>query len=337
MPLPTPRRSAFTLVELLVVIAIIGGLIALLLPAVQAARESSRRMQCANNLRQLGLATFNFESARKRLPEGSTSKPNPASAATPYSFYRWSALAHLTPYLEQSNIYNALDLTLPLYDANLQVTPRNSPGVALVAPVLLCASDQRTPVATGFGPTNYAACTGTGIDGGSPFETDGPFYVNSQTRFADLTDGTSNTALFSESTLGDGPENLADAELADPRTMYAFVFAAPLMEAACEGAKQWNVTQRRGFSWANGEYRCGLYNHFLPPNSPRFDCMSARLTGDLSVRYAPYGWRAARSNHPGGVQVLMGDGACRWIADGIAQPAWLSLATRSGDEVPPAL
>ncbi len=326
------RRSAFTLVELLVVIAIIGGLIALLLPAVQAARETSRRIQCANNLRQLGLATFNFESARKRLPEGSTSQANPASAATPHSFYRWSALAHLTPYLEQSNIYNTLDLSLPLYDANLAVTPRNAVGVSLVAPIFLCPSDQRKAVATGFGPTNYAACTGSGLDGGEPFNTDGVFYVNSQTRLADLTDGASNTALFAESTLGDGPENLADADLADPRTMYAFSFAAPLTDAACGAAVQWNVTQRRGFSWANGEYRCALYNHYLPPNSPRFDCMSARLTGDISVRYAPYGWRAARSNHPGGVQVLLGDGSCRWIADGISPITWTALATKSGDE-----
>jgi prepilin-type N-terminal cleavage/methylation domain-containing protein len=332
MPAVAFRRTAFTLVELLVVIAIVGGLIALLLPAVQAARESARRMQCANNVRQLGLATFNFESVRKRLPEGSTSRPNPASAVTPHSFFRWSALAHLTPFLEQSNVYNTLDLTLPLYDANLQVTPRNSPGVALVVPLFLCPSDQRARVATGFGPTNYAACTGSGLDGGEPFNTDGAFFVNSQTRLADFSDGTSNTALFSESVLGDGPENLADPALADPRTMYAFVFAAPLTDAACNAAVQWNVTQRRGFSWANGEYRCSLYNHYLPPNAPRFDCVSARLTGDLSVRYAPYGWRAARSNHPGGVQVLLGDGSCRWIADGIAPQVWSALATKSGDE-----
>jgi prepilin-type processing-associated H-X9-DG protein len=141
---------------------------------------------------------------------------------------------------------------------------------------------------------------------------------------------------MSESLLGDGPENLADAALADPRTMYSFVFAAPLTEAACDAAVQWNVTQRRGFSWANGEYRCALYNHYLPPNSVRFDCVSARLTGDLSVRYAPYGWRTARSNHPGGVNLLLGDGAVRWIDDSVAPLVWGALATREGEEAVPS-
>src|SRR6187455_2369779 len=95
--------AGFTLVELLVVIAIIGVLVALLLPAVQMARESARRSQCLNNLRQLGLAVHNFESSHKLLPVGSESKPVPNAPTFPHNFYRWSVLAHLTPYLEQSN------------------------------------------------------------------------------------------------------------------------------------------------------------------------------------------------------------------------------------------
>ena len=112
------RRNAITLVELLVVIAIIAALVALLLPAIQRARESARRTSCANNLRQLGLATHNFESAKRHLPTGADSKRYEAAAnpdGFPHTFYRWSTLAHLTPYLENSQYHDLIDFSLPLY------------------------------------------------------------------------------------------------------------------------------------------------------------------------------------------------------------------------------
>ena len=107
------RTSAgFTIVELLVVVAVIGVLIALLLPAVQAARESARRMNCLSNLKQLGLALHHFESANKHYPTGAESREYAASPNHAYNFYRWSTFAHLTPYLEQTSIYKALDLSV---------------------------------------------------------------------------------------------------------------------------------------------------------------------------------------------------------------------------------
>ena len=128
-----PRvRAGFTLVELLVVIAIIGILVALLLPAVQAAREAGRRASCQNNLKQLGLGVHNFESARKKLPTGSESDPFPGNPSHPYNFYRWSVLAHLTPYLEQSNAYNTIDLSTPLYPPGYQITPQNAVAASLL-------------------------------------------------------------------------------------------------------------------------------------------------------------------------------------------------------------
>lgn len=327
-----PARRAFTLVELLVVIAIVGLLIALLLPAVQAAREAGRRMSCSNNLKQLGIALHEFHDAYNHLPTGADSKPFPLNPGQAHSLYRWSALVHLMPYFEQTNAYNALDLSFPLYGSNFQVTPANRAGVAIVLPMLLCPSDKREAVAEGFGPTNYAACTGTGMGGGTPFDTDGAFYINSQTRFADVTDGASNTVFMSESLLGEGPENSTNVAEVDPRRDYAFFTIAPLNDALCGKPVAFNVTQRRGFSWANGEYRCALYNHYYPPNHGQFDCIGVPIFGTVEKRYASYGWRTARSDHPGAVNVLLGDGSVRPLRDQIDGIAWRGLATRAGGE-----
>jgi len=325
-------KRGFTLVELLVVIAIIGVLVALLLPAIQAAREAARRNSCLNNLHQLGISLENYRSARKAFPVGAESREHPAAPNSPHTFYRWSALAHLTPYLEASAAYKALNLKVPLYGANLQVTPENAAAVNLLLPEFLCPSDRQTPVAAAFGPTNYAACGGSGRDGGTPFNADGLFFVNSQVRAGQVTDGASKTVAFSESTLGDSAENLIDAERAKPDSDYAFVFTAPLTEASCESSVRWNVTNLRGFSWASGEYRCGLYNHYLAPNAPQFDCIANRLTGDNSQRYAVYGWRAARSRHPAGVHAAFADASARFYADDVNLNVWRAISTRAGNE-----
>ena len=329
------RHFGFTLVELLVVIAIIGVLVSLLLPAVQAARAAAKKMECVNNLKQIVLACHGYELVHLSLPSGAISKPNPnAPTTTPHTFYRWSALAMITPHLEQSTVHQQLDLTVPLYGPNLQVTAENQYAVGLNVPTYTCPADRSERVSEGFGPTSYAACTGAGEDGGSPFTTTGAFFINSGVRNADLVDGASNTALFSESTLGAGPENLSDAQLVDHRTMYAFVFAAPLTESACGAALQWNVTNPRGFSWANGEYRTTLYNHARGPNSPVIDCIASRLTGDLGVRFAAYGWRSARSLHAQGVNLALADGSVRFVNDSIAITTWQAYSTRdSGDVV----
>ena len=140
------------------VIAIIGVLVAVLLPAIQAARESARRMACQNNLRQMGVALRNYETAYKCFPSGAESHRYAAAPSSPYCFYRWSAIAHLMPYMEQLSALRQLDLTQPLYGPNLQVTPANQTGVAQVIGEFLCPSDRQKPVSAGFGPTNYAAC-----------------------------------------------------------------------------------------------------------------------------------------------------------------------------------
>jgi prepilin-type processing-associated H-X9-DG protein len=198
--------------------------------------------------------------------------------------------------------------------------------------LFLCPSDRGEPVSAGFGPTNYATCTGSGADGGSPFETDGLFFVNSKVRLSDVKDGISKTVAASESLLGDGSERLSDRRQVDPRTVYAFANAAPLNETACRQSRLWNFTNRRGFSWANGEYRCTLYNHYLIPNSPQTDCISALILGDVSRRNVSFGWRTARSNHVGGVNVLLADGSVRFLPDDVDPEIWQALSTRSGLE-----
>ena len=199
-----PRRYAFTLVELLVVIAIIGVLVALLLPAVQAAREAARRMQCGNNLRQIGLALHNHESSLGRLPSGYDYLVTPGYPSIGQHFYRWSAHAMLSPYLEQSNIYNKLKLDIPLHMTGTPTHPDNAPLVKLTVPTFLCPSDVRRNVNPDWGAVNYVMNYGSGLPGGLDLDADGVFYINSKTRLADVTDGLSNTAAFSEQTLGPG-------------------------------------------------------------------------------------------------------------------------------------
>lgn len=325
-------RGGFTLVELLVVIAIIGVLLALLLPAVQQVRSASRRSQCANNLRQIGIALNTFESTHQRYPVGSEAKPYPGIPGHPHNFYRWSTLAQLTPYVERTEVQNGLDMSVPLYGTDLRVTPINTSAVGQMIGQFLCPSDRGVPVAAGFGPTNYAASAGSGMGGGTPFDTDGLFFVNSKIRPRDVTDGLTKTVAFSESILGDGPTSLSNRNLVDHRTMYAFIFPTPLTEAACRGAASWNVTDRRGFSWANGEYRSALYNHYLTPNARTIDCIAAKVIGDVTVRYSAFGWRAARSLHEGGVNALFGDGSVQFVFESVDATVWRALATRAGGE-----
>lgn len=327
-------RCGFTLVELLVVIAIIGVLVALLLPAIQAARESARRLNCLNNLKQLGTANQNFYAAHQCFPTGADAKADPAAPGNAWTFYRWSTLAHVTPFIEESTVYKSLDLSVPLYGTNFAVTPQNAAGVAMVIPLLLCPSDQQRALEPIFGPTNYAACAGSGVNGGSPAQTDGIFYVNSKTRISEIAAGTSKTALMSESVLG---RTAAAAAPPDPKYDYSFALTAPLTTNICGNPRIWNSTDPRGFAWADGEFRCGLYNHMYLPNSPQQDCVGVTLSGGPQFEYTPYGWRAARSRHPGGVNVLFADSSARFIDDTVDLSIWQAVSTRSGNGGSPTL
>ncbi|HVW02603.1 MAG TPA: DUF1559 domain-containing protein [Planctomycetaceae bacterium] len=331
-------RRAFTLIELLVVIAIIAVLIALLLPAVQQAREAARRTQCKNNLKQLGLALHNYHSSLNMFP------PNlvPGSNFN-YSAGNWGVLAYLNPYLDQSNVYNLMNLTAPTYASTAPYNiadPNNAVAVGITVPMFLCPSDRGQPVALNaygvnqLGPTNYAACQGSGLNSqggapGSPYNADGVFFANSGISFGGITDGSSNTVAMAESLLGEGAQTFGGTPAGDIHRTYAWLEVDTLSDSQCASPGGFNVQYPLGFAWFSGEMRCGAYNHYYGPNPPNWDCVS----NAPSLGFTAIGWRAARSMHVGGAQILLCDGSVRFVSNNIYLPTWRALATRSGGEV----
>jgi prepilin-type N-terminal cleavage/methylation domain-containing protein/prepilin-type processing-associated H-X9-DG protein len=343
MPNRPNERRGFTLIELLVVIAIIAVLIGLLLPAVQKVRAAAQRTGCQNHLKQLGLALANYESNRGALPTAFPASPKPPFDALPAYFHSWSVLAQINPFLEQEAIYNRMNLEVPVYvPPFFAISADNQFAVQQVIRLFLCPSDTVESLGGGYGvpvlgPTNYAACLGSGTTNGaapfgSPWDADGAFRAKQPIRLADIQDGSSNTVAMSESTLGEGPEAFSGPIPASAQRVYAYVNpGTPLTEASCAAAQFWNKDRRRGFLWATGEIRSGSYNHYLKPNDPNYDCISnAVLPGAQNL--TAVGFRAARSLHAGGVNVLYCDGGVRFVADNVSQATWRAMATRSGGE-----
>ena len=317
------RRRGLTLIELLVVMAIIAILIGLLLPAVLKVREAAARTKCQNNIKQFGLAMHDYHDANQSFPSGYLNKVSPKAPTVPSFLYRWSALAQITPFIEQGNLYNSLDLTLPLYaDPAGNVFAVNRPGVAQRLALFLCPSDVAQPGDPAFGPTNYVGCLGSGANGGTRTAADGVLYNNSTIRIADVTDGTSNTALMSEQILGPGGLDVTDPAQVDVRLHYASLrVRQPVTDALCAGATDWPAD--RGSRWADGEVQFGLYDHHYPPNPAVWDCVAIEFS-----------WKPARSRHTNGVNLLLADGSVHFVSNGVNPVTWQALGSRAGGEAP---
>ncbi len=313
------KRAGFTLVELLVVIAIIGVLMGLLLPAVQMAREAARRTDCSNRLRQIGLSLHNYEGAKKRFPSAYEYKVTAAYPGIAEHFYRWSALAILTPYLEQANVYNRLNLQVPLHliGHTPPIHPDNAPWVAIDVPTFFYPSDTMRSPTSGWGGTNYVASWGTGRDDGRNLSADGMFHINSKRRLAEIRDGLSNTVAFSESLLGTGAAASTYGVVQGTRQERDGMswLLGNAMSNTC-WASSTPVQFTRGDKWADGAISSSGYDHYLPINSKQGDCYSRIAT-----------WKAARSAHPGGVSVLHADGSVKFVNEEVDMNTWRYLAS----------
>jgi prepilin-type N-terminal cleavage/methylation domain-containing protein/prepilin-type processing-associated H-X9-DG protein len=362
------RRSGFTLIELLVVIAIIAVLIALLLPAVQAAREAARRAQCVNNLKQMGLAVHNYHSVHNVVPwgsgpwgwsdwsthvmllpyieqaslynainfnDGDDSEANGVNSAQPNCKYNWSFQT-----VKISTFLCPSDSDQVTYAPGGQAWNPN-PGV--LAHANYAGSSGSSPwsfwCVTGTFDGMFKFIGGTGIDlsGGTvrPNQPVGMVKASSF-GFESVTDGLSNTGMFSEKVMGFStnnnlrrdkfavysvgalgtPDNPPVATL-PPGPFYNSCKTLNIRTAAL--ANQ----QPNGFYWMTGYPNSTRYNHIMPPNSP-----SCSWNGN-----AGYGAITASSRHPGGVNVCMADGSVKFIKDTVNLIAWWAIGTKAGEEV----
>jgi prepilin-type N-terminal cleavage/methylation domain-containing protein/prepilin-type processing-associated H-X9-DG protein len=316
---PSRFRRAFTLVELLVVIAIIGVLVALLLPAVQAAREAARRTRCKNNLKQLGLALHNYEGVHHSFPPGAIWNSTTAATTRP----RLNFHCLLFPYIEQNNVYGAInlqDFTGSTGGAWFTATA-NIPATTAPMPHLRCPTDNAKPqyiqptvqiryyrsnyfgVWHGFQTSDVLNVTYDRSQAPKAF-----FGANIGIRIADITDGTSNTVAIAEA-LGGMAETDARGFVWGDQAAFQFLFA--------ELAPNSKLPDR----CPNANQGC----RSVPNNDPFRPWMAAMPGGTETC--------ASRSLHAGGVHVLLADGSARFINNNISLANWRAILSIAGSEV----
>ena len=302
--------SGFTLVELLVVIAIIGILVALLLPAVQAAREASRRSQCTNNLKQVALAMHNYHDTYKLFPPGQYNRLGQNSVGT--TNFRQCWMQSLLPFLEQQPLFDAIQTGHSAGAFTFQIAGARE----LIIESLACPTDPNSPKNVTAGAAsatasnnqgfngNYVACAGSTVFGnnGQGDNLNGLFYCLSRTKMASAVDGTSNTLFFSEILV------IPDTNVHDLRGRYHN-------------------------TWQGNN----LFSTLYPPNTTVGDRSSYCI--DTPLGDAPCQGlgttnlvQSARSQHPGGVNVALADGSVRTVTQGVDILVWQAAGTRQGKE-----
>ena len=311
------RRSALTLIEVLVVLAIIGILIAMLLPAVQYAREASRRMQCASNLRQIAIGMHSYEGIHRSFPPGN---------ASTYSY-----LVAILPEMDKSSLFGEFDFSIYATD----MSQHNKSILTASFPDYRCPSDgvaqSRPYKTTYFGNIGYDVLSNgfNGLFHGENISSTNPVERGTVITPGEVTDGLSNTALVGEALVSDAP---ASSRL---RTNWstALNFGPGEHEQFCSAClnQEFLVTSQgnafgdnsRGGPWYEGAPGVTLYNHSLPPNS--LSCLNGS-----SVTYGIY---SLGSNHPGGAQVAFADGHVVLVSSLISRQLWRAMGTRAGNEV----
>jgi prepilin-type N-terminal cleavage/methylation domain-containing protein/prepilin-type processing-associated H-X9-DG protein len=340
------RHRGFTLIELLVVIAIIGVLVALLLPAVQAAREAARRSQCVNNLKQIGLALHNYHSTHDSFPVGQTQ--NLAGPVNYLGWMGWSIHAQILPNLEQQPLYNSINFNA--ISDGYTYGPLNTTAANRIVSVFLCPSDAKTPR---NGVNNYSGSIGPTYGNQTTTQTTGAFAFYLNTSFRDFTDGTANTVTFAEHIAGDKPGTApitgvvyrgynvvtgTTTAASDANTLLnGFNNPTMIYTDLTTCASKFNGTSnmlqsKRGGSWARGQTMQTLMNQFQTPNDKQYQGNGCRFT-DKNGNGTDYGFSAPASSwHSGGVNVMMGDGSVKFIKDSINRMTWWGLGTKGGSE-----
>lgn len=329
------KRTGFTLIELLVVIAIIAVLISLLLPAVQSAREAARRISCANNLKQLGLAMHQYENANGVFPPAVVLRLNNNGSVA--WFGGWSAQGRILPYLEQNASYSAINFS------ERYSNPMNTTIASLTISALICPSEIKPEAKLDgtfyVGSVNYGVSHGDWFvwGGAAGYDARGMFTVNRSRSVASVSDGLSNTLMMSEvktyqpyyrdtgAISGMSPTSIP-APNADPASITSAFFSstAPKTSGHTE--------------WVDGHVHQGGFTTAFPPNKKIMGTAGKNIDVDLtSVREVnggpTYSAITSRSYHPGGVQVLKADGSVKFIKETVEGNIWRGLSTINGGEV----
>lgn len=327
------RLEGFTLVEALVALGVIGLLTALLLPAVQQARESAARVRCASNLRQLGVALSNYIAKTDRMPPFS-GLPNTKGRSGITLLKQYSVLSQLLPCLDQGALFNNINFDVGLDDLMLHPSSAltrgaeaNHTAMTSVVSAFLCPSDGVT-VSSGTAGSNYRVNVGNDR---WPISIDGPFMDRLRLNTpAAISDGLSQTMAFAEKLRGSGGRTPAPR-----RDMYFGGHGLPWSidesyESCASSLTHSSPSATSGGSlWIVGTLSQTCYNHVMAPNNAVPDCMLPN-TNPIA------GLAGARSNHPGGVQGLLCDGSVRFITNTVAREVWRALGSRAGGEIAPS-